>query len=120
MPQSLPRPLEQSPALASLPLLLSPPRLGLVHSTHTLTPLVPSPHTTDAVASPLLPAGMSAKKEIYTYTAPWPVYGMNWSTRKDMPFRLAVGSFFEEYKNVVHIVQVCLGRGRGGRAGKMC
>lgn len=28
------------------------------------------------------------KKEIYTYEAPWPIYGMNWSSRGDKPYRL--------------------------------
>ncbi len=41
------------------------------------------------------------KKEIYTYEAPWPIYGMNWSVRPDRKFRLAVGSFIEEYTNKV-------------------
>jgi len=46
------------------------------------------------------------KKEIYTYTAPWFVYGMNWSMRADMPYRLAIGSFLEDYTNKVEIVQL--------------
>mmetsp|Transcript_24982 Transcript_24982/g.41155 ORF Transcript_24982/g.41155 Transcript_24982/m.41155 type:complete len:330 (+) Transcript_24982:222-1211(+) len=46
------------------------------------------------------------KKEIYTYEAPWPIYGMNWSVRADRRFRLALGSFIEEYSNKVEIVQL--------------
>lgn len=46
------------------------------------------------------------KKEIYTYTAPWPIYGMNWSVRADKKFRLALGSFMEDYTNKVEIVQL--------------
>ncbi|KAL6048148.1 DDB1- and CUL4-associated factor 7, variant 2 [Balamuthia mandrillaris] len=46
------------------------------------------------------------KKEIYTYTAPWLVYGMNWSVRPDQKFRLAIGSFLEDYTNKVQIVQL--------------
>jgi hypothetical protein len=46
------------------------------------------------------------KKEIYTYTAPWPIYGMNWSVRADKKFRLALGSFVEDYTNKVEIVQL--------------
>ena len=39
------------------------------------------------------------KKEIYTYEAPWLVYGMNWSVRRGKSeFRLAIGSFLEEYR----------------------
>ena len=32
------------------------------------------------------------RKEIYTYTAPWLIYGMNWSVRADQRFRLAIGN----------------------------
>lgn len=45
----------------------------------------------------------SKKKEIYTYEAPWQIYGMNWSVRPDQKFRLAVGSFIEEYNNRVRV-----------------
>ena len=45
--------------------------------------------------------GEAKKKEIYKYIAPWTVYGMNWSVRQDKRFRLAVGSFIEDYKNKV-------------------
>lgn len=41
------------------------------------------------------------RKEIYKYEAPWTVYSMNWSVRKDKRFRLALGSFIEEYQNKV-------------------
>ena len=46
------------------------------------------------------------RKEIYTYQAPWLIYGMNWSVRADQKFRLAIGSFEEEYNNSVRIVQL--------------
>lgn len=46
------------------------------------------------------------RKEIYKYNAPWTVYGMNWSVRPDKKFRLALGSFIEEYSNKVQIVQL--------------
>ena len=45
--------------------------------------------------------GEAKKKEISTYLAPWTVYGMNWSVRPDKRFRLAIGSFIEDYKNKV-------------------
>ena len=51
-------------------------------------------------------AGGAKRKEIYTYTAPWLIYGMNWSVRADQRFRLAIGSFEEEYSNSVRIVQL--------------
>jgi WD repeat-containing protein 68 len=43
------------------------------------------------------------RKEIYKYEAPWMVYAMNWSIRPDKRFRLALGSFVEEYNNKVKI-----------------
>jgi WD repeat-containing protein 68 len=46
------------------------------------------------------------RSEIYTYEASWQIYGMNWSVRKDKRFRLAIGSFVEEPKNKVEIVQL--------------
>ena len=46
------------------------------------------------------------RKEIYKYTAQWPIYAMNWSVRPDKRFRLALGSFVEEYNNKVQIVQL--------------
>ncbi|KAK1881527.1 DDB1- and CUL4-associated factor 7 [Dissostichus eleginoides] len=44
------------------------------------------------------------RKEIYKYEAPWTVYAMNWSVRPDKRFRLALGSFVEEYNNKVIII----------------
>lgn len=44
---------------------------------------------------------ISRKKEIYKYQAPWNLYSMNWSIRPDKGFRLAFGSFIEEYNNKV-------------------
>eukprot|EP00961_Rhodomonas_salina_P076872 1031690-Rhodomonas_salina.2 len=43
------------------------------------------------------------KKEIFTYNAPWELYGMSWSVRPDKKFRLAIGSFIEEYSNKVQV-----------------
>ena len=50
------------------------------------------------------PGGITSggkRKEIYKYDAPWTIYGMNWSVRPDKRFRLALGSFVEEYNNKV-------------------
>lgn len=57
------------------------------------------------------------QKEIYKYEAPWPLYSMHWAVRPGEPgigasssssrrgtFRLALGSFIEEYCNRVQIV----------------
>ena len=41
------------------------------------------------------------KKEIYKYVAPWTVFAMNWSMRLDKRWRLAIGSFIEDYTNKV-------------------
>uniref|UniRef100_A0A1B6M5H7 DDB1- and CUL4-associated factor 7 n=1 Tax=Graphocephala atropunctata TaxID=36148 RepID=A0A1B6M5H7_9HEMI len=46
----------------------------------------------------------NSTKEIYKYEAPWPLFSMNWSLRPDKKFRLALGSFVEEYNNKVSIV----------------
>lgn len=59
-----------------------------------------------AAVGPGVVQGEQKKKEIYTYQAPWMVYGMNWSVRADKKFRLALGSFIEEYANKVQIVQL--------------
>lgn len=51
--------------------------------------------------------GVSGKrKEIYKYDAPWTIYGMNWSVRPDKRFRLALGSFVEEYNNKVRSMAI--------------
>ncbi|KAJ3428507.1 wd repeat containing protein [Anaeramoeba flamelloides] len=43
------------------------------------------------------------KKDIYTYTAPWTIYGLGWSRN---PFRLGICSFIEEYKNQVQVIEL--------------
>ena len=48
------------------------------------------------------------RKEIYKYDAPWPLYSMNWSVRPDKRFRLALGSFMEEYNNKVKAICCCI------------
>jgi WD repeat-containing protein 68 len=56
----------------------------------------------NAVSSHSAPSNPPGKrKEIYKYEAPWTLYSMNWSIRPDKRFRLAVGSFVEEYNNKV-------------------
>ncbi|KHJ40747.1 WD repeat-containing protein LWD1 family protein [Trichuris suis] len=46
------------------------------------------------------------RKEVYRYESPWNLYAMNWSIRPDQKFRIAVGSFIEEYSNKVQIIQL--------------
>lgn len=48
----------------------------------------------------------SKKKEIYTYEAPWTTYAMGWCRRPDGRFRMAIGSYKEEYSNQVQIIQL--------------
>ena len=46
------------------------------------------------------------KKEIYNYYSKHMVYGMAWTSRKDHAFRLAIGSFIEDYANQVEIIEL--------------
>ncbi|GMP29921.1 hypothetical protein CsSME_00004831 [Camellia sinensis var. sinensis] len=46
------------------------------------------------------------RSEIYTYEAPWQIYAMNWSVRRDKKYRLAIASLVENYSNRVEIVQL--------------
>lgn len=41
---------------------------------------------------------------IFTYNAPWLIYAANWSNKS--PFKLAIGSFVEEYNNTIEIIQL--------------
>ncbi|KQJ99664.1 hypothetical protein BRADI_3g44580v3 [Brachypodium distachyon] len=51
--------------------------------------------------------GAEAKRsEIYTYEAPWHIYGMNWSVRRDKKYRLAIASLLEQVVNRVEVVQL--------------
>ena len=56
------------------------------------------------MSSSLVNNPQAKRKEIYKYEAPWMVYAMNWSIRPDKRFRLALGSFVEEYNNKVKII----------------
>lgn len=40
------------------------------------------------------------------YDAPWQIYAMSWSNRKDKPFRMAIASFIEDYSNYIQIIQL--------------
>jgi hypothetical protein len=51
-------------------------------------------------------AAASAAAEIFTYDAGWPAYASAWSTHPNRPFRLALGSFVEDYANRVRIVEL--------------
>jgi DDB1- and CUL4-associated factor 7 len=62
------------------------------------------------MADPSAGADQGIKKEIYTHEAPWLIYSMSWSVRPDH-FRLALGSFSEDYTNRVQIVRLNEQRG---------
>lgn len=49
--------------------------------------------------------GTGGRKEIYTYEAPWCIYAMGWCQRSGPSdrYRLAIGSFTEEYNNKVQV-----------------
>lgn len=61
---------------------------------------------TAGASTPGASVASGEKKEIYTYEAPWLIYGCNWSVRPDQRFRLALGSFIEDYNNRVEVVQL--------------
>ncbi|KAJ3049302.1 ddb1 and cul4 associated factor 7 [Rhizophlyctis rosea] len=42
---------------------------------------------------------------MYSYTAPWPIYGLNWC-RRPGTFRLGFGSFLEEWGNKLQVIQL--------------
>ncbi|KAI3409154.1 WD_REPEATS_REGION domain-containing protein [Psidium guajava] len=49
------------------------------------------------------------RSEIYTYEAPWHIYAMNWSVRRDKKYRLAIASLLDHptaITNRVEIVQL--------------
>ncbi|RYG52546.1 hypothetical protein EON67_00950 [archaeon] len=58
------------------------------------------------------------RKEIYTFEAPWMVYGLSVSNNPDptTAFRFAFGSFIEEYCNKVQVRRACE-EGAAGRVG---
>ncbi|KAG0235600.1 ddb1 and cul4 associated factor 7 [Actinomortierella wolfii] len=47
-----------------------------------------------------------ARKEILSYSAPWPVYGLDWSNQRTEAgaMRLAVGSFIEDGSNKIQVI----------------
>ncbi len=92
------------PASASLPASGNP---GVVAAQTPPEPMAAAP-APNSIAAPGGGGGGAAakRKEIYKYTAPWTVYSMNWSIRPDKRFRLALGSFVEEYNNKVQVVSL--------------
>jgi WD repeat-containing protein 68 len=60
------------------------------------------------------------KKEIYTYDAAFTVYAMAWCRRPGEKFRMAIGSYKEEYSNQVHIIQLNRDEHGNGVFRKLC
>lgn len=63
-------------------------------------------------------AGEDTKEELYTYHGDWVIYAMNWSVRPDKKYRLAVGSFMEDYSNRVQVIQLDRDAGAFEKIGK--
>ncbi|KAF9114291.1 ddb1 and cul4 associated factor 7 [Mortierella sp. AM989] len=66
-----------------------------------MSPSSSSPSTSVPVSSP-----RHVRKEILNYSAPWPVYGLDWSNQptEREALRLAVGSFIEDGSNKIQII----------------
>jgi DDB1- and CUL4-associated factor 7 len=62
------------------------------------------------------------KKEIYSYKAPWTCYTMAWcrNINSDGKFKMAVGSFVEEYSNQIQIIQLKKDSQGNGNFYKLC
>ncbi|OZJ05606.1 hypothetical protein BZG36_01488 [Bifiguratus adelaidae] len=52
---------------------------------------------------------INQEKYTYNYTAPWPVYAMDWSKKKSDGFQIALGSFLEQLSNKLQVISL-----RGG------
>lgn len=73
---------------------------------HTSVPGSGTTTTTGSTSSSS--SGQLKRKEIYKYVAPWTIYAMSWSVRHDKRFRLAIGSYIEEYNNKVGVISLHL------------
>ena len=52
------------------------------------------------------PPPSNENTEVFTYTAPWVIYAMSFSSNPSFPYRLAIGSFIETHSNKIEIVQL--------------
>src|SRR5690349_15942492 len=46
------------------------------------------------------------ENQVYTYTAPWNIYAMGFSSRPDKKYRMGIGSFLEDVDNKIEIIQL--------------
>jgi hypothetical protein len=62
-----------------------------------------TPQSSSSTGGPNTPPTRPPRKEILNYSAPWPVYGLDWSNQptEREALRLAVGSFIEDGSNKV-------------------
>ena len=89
---------------ASRPYTEQPAQFSQTSSLHnrTSSPSSLTPYANDMNVKGTRDMNGVARKDMYEYTAPWSVYGLDWSKRPgDKAFRLALGSFIEEYANKV-------------------
>ncbi|GJR17370.1 WD repeat-containing protein LWD1 [Tanacetum coccineum] len=70
------------------------------------TTMTPNPEQNHDASDDQQQQNQQRRSEIYTYEAPWHIYAMNWSVRKDKKYRLAIASLLEQYPNRVEIVQL--------------
>ncbi|KAG0050482.1 ddb1 and cul4 associated factor 7 [Gryganskiella cystojenkinii] len=65
-----------------------------------------TPQSSSSSGAPHTPPARPPRKEILNYSAPWPVYGLDWSNQptEREALRLAVGSFIEDGSNKIQII----------------
>ncbi|CAJ0753646.1 15829_t:CDS:2 [Entrophospora sp. SA101] len=92
----------------------TPPSSVTPYNSYRQNSLIPIKQTTSPPLTPCINGydvtnpnniANALKKEMYEYRAPWSLYGLDWSKRPgDESFRLAIGSFIEEYSNKIEII----------------
>ena len=65
-----------------------------------------SKQSTMATADSSAPGAESSRKEIYRYRADFPIYSVDWSWRKEFPYRLAFTSLIEGLNNRITLIQL--------------
>jgi WD repeat-containing protein 68 len=65
-----------------------------------------SPNEAKSVSQGQMDVAQSERKEsqVYTYTAPWTIYAMGFSSRPDQKYRIGIGSFLEDIDNKIEII----------------
>ena len=65
-----------------------------------------SKQSSSATADPSTTGAESSRKEIYRYRADFPIYSVDWSWRKEFPYRLAFTSLIEGLNNRITLIQL--------------